>query len=171
MTNYTNRVQVSNGNGSLLQNFNGVSTSDSLLYTKTIRVGNEIVATPMTNRWVNDATTSVLANLIVDAGLPLSGNGKTFIILEVVGVASGLDPINNPLNDSLIVLVTNPSGQVDATDVTAYHILNAVGNNLIMPWHITSDNIDALCNLDMGIGLAGSGRYYDVRVSVSYTRP
>ena len=171
MINYTNRVQVSKGNGTLLQNFKGGSTSDSLLYTKTIRVSNEIVATPMTNRWINDATTSVLANLIVDAGLPLSGNGKTFIILEVVGVASGLDPETIGIADSLVVLVTNPSGQSAATDVTAYHVLNALGQNLIMPWHITSDNIDALCNLDMGIGSAGSGRYYDVRVSVSYTRP
>jgi hypothetical protein len=168
MTNYTNRVQVSKENGSILQNFNGVSTSDSLLYTKTIRVTNEIVGSP---RYVNDPTTSVLANTIVDTGIPLTANGKTFIILEVVGSSSGLDPVANGIDDSLVVLVTNPSSQVDATGVTAYHILNAVGNNLIMPWHITLDNIDALCNLDMGIGLAGSGRYYDVRVSVSYTRP
>jgi hypothetical protein len=168
MTNYINRVQASKENGSILQNFNGVSTSDSLLYTKTIRVTNEIVGSP---RYVNDPTTSVLANTIVDTGIPLTANGKTFIILEVVGSSSGLDPVANGIDDSLVVLVTNPSSQVDATGVTAYHILNAVGNNLIMPWHITLDNIDALCNLDMGIGLAGSGRYYDVRVSVSYTRP
>jgi len=171
MTNYINRVQVSKGSGAILQNFKGSSLSDSLLYTKTIRVSNEIVVTPATTRWINDPTTSVLANLIVDDGIPLSGNGKTFIILEVVGVSSGLDPVANGVNDSLVVLVTNPSGQIDATNVTAYHVLNALGQNLIMPWHITSDNIDALCNLDMGIGSAGSGRYYDVRVSVSYTRP
>ena len=169
MTNYTNRVQVSKENGAILQNFKGGSTSDSLLYTKTIRVWNQIVVSG--SRYVNDPTTSVLANLIVDAGVPLTGNGKTFITLEVVKVSSVLNPVSNGIPDSLVVLVTNPSGQTGAEDVTAYHVLNAVGQNLIMPWHITSDNIDALCNLDMGIGTAGSGRYYDVKVSVSYTRP
>jgi hypothetical protein len=111
-----------------------------------------------------------LSNDIFTAGVPLEVNNKAYIILEVVGVSAGLDPVTNGIADSLVVLVTNKSTQVNSTDVTAYHILNAVEQNLIMPWQITLDNLDALCNLDMGIGSAGSGKYYDVRVSVSYTR-
>ncbi len=168
MTNYINRLRISTEDGSVLSDFRGSSTSDSLLYVKTIRVENQIIANG--SRYINDPTTSVLSNDIFTTGVPLEVNNKAYIILEVVGVSSGLDPVTNGIADSLVVLVTNKSTQVNSTDVTAYHILNAVEQNLIMPWQITLDNLDALCNLDMGIGSAGSGKYYDVRVSVSYTR-
>jgi len=171
MPNFFNQLLVTNESGSILQNFQAGSNSDSLLYVKTIRVSNSIVATPMTNRWINDQTTTVLSEAIVQDGIPLSLNGKTYLMIEVVSVSENIDVPTYGLNDSLIVLVTNKSAQTDAEDVTAYHILNAPGQNLLMPWHINDDNIDALCNLDMGLGQSGSEKYYDVRVSVSYTRP
>ena len=168
MTNYVNRLRISTDDGTILSDFRGSSTSDSLLYVKTIRVENQAMANG--SRYINDSTTSVLSNDIFTAGVPLEVKNKAYIILEVVGTSAGLDPVANGIPDSLVVLVTNKSAQANAGDVTAYHILNAVGQNLIMPWQITLNNLDALCNLDMGIGSAGSGRYYDVRVSVSYTR-
>jgi hypothetical protein len=171
MPNYFNRLLVTNESNSILQNYQSGSNSDSLLYVKTIRVSNSIVATPMTNRWINDQTTTVLSEDNVQDGIPLSLDGKTYLMLEVVGVSENIDVLANGLNDSLVVLVTNKSTQTDAENVTAYHVLNAPGQNILMPWHITNDNIDALCNLDMGLGQSGSGKYYDVRVSVSYTRP
>ena len=170
MPNYSNRLRVSTREGSVLSDFRGGSTSDSLLYVKTIRVSNEAVLAPATSRWVNDPTTNVLANAIFDAAVPLEVKNKMYILLEVVGISDNLDPAANGLADSLVVLVTNKSGQTNAANVTAYHILNGVGQNLLMPWQITTDNLDALCDLDMGLGQAISGGYYDVRISISYTR-
>ncbi len=165
MTNYFNQIQVTTEGGSILSEFLGGSNSDSLLYVKTLRVSNGVVGGP---RWVNDATTNVIADAIMTAGIPLEVTNKAYLMLEVVGVSSSINPTN--FNDNLIVLVTNKSTQTDATNVTTYHILNGVGQNLIMPWHITTNNLDALCNLDLGLGKSEPGKYYDVRVSISYTR-
>ena len=161
MATFNNFFRAYTDDLSLFIGYNGTTTAATQLYSKTVRVTEQVQGIPA----VTDVKTSILNGIEFGAVIPLSTFDKAYLYLELKSRSSSF-----PAAESVTAIVTNNS--TTGADAAAYHTLLNAGDNVVIPWQtLVGDNdADKVCSLDLGLTTANPGDYCDVYVAVYYTR-
>ena len=164
MATFTNYFRAYTEDGGVMVVKNGVTTAATQLYSKTVKVSVQAQGSPA----ITDVKTAILDAAVLGTTVPLTGRGKTYLYLELQKRSSAL-----AATDAVTAIVTNAASATAIIDSATYHTLLNVGDNVIIPWQVLTTDTDAdrTFSLDLGMSVAAaSGKYFEVYVSVYYTR-
>ena len=161
MATFNNFFRAYTDDLSLFLSYNGTTTAATQLYSKTVRVNEQVQGSPATT----DVKTSILNGIEFGDVPPLSAFDKAYLYLELKSRSSVL-----AATDTVTAIVTNNS--TTGANAASYHTLLNVGDNVVLPWQTSGTNdANEVCSLDLGLSVgATAGKYADVYVAVYYTR-
>jgi len=162
MATFNNFFRAYTDDLSLFLSYNGTTTAATQLYSKTVRVTEQVQGTPATT----DVKTAILNGIEFGDVIPVGGFDKAYLYLELKSRSSVL-----AATDAVTAIVTNNS--TTGANAASYHTLLNAGDNVVIPWQtLQGDNdVNEVCSLDLGLSVAAAtGKYADVYVAVYYTR-